>query len=561
MHDTAAVTGSPFTPTGSVTFTFFAAASCAGDGTSGAAIDLVSGAGSSANTSALHAGSYSYSASYSGSGDYNSSTATCENFNVSKADSGTSTTLKNGETTVAEGGSVALGTVMHDTAAVTGSPFTPTGSVTFTFFTAASCASTGTAGDAIALDGTNAASANTAALGAGAYSYRASYSGSDDYNTSTSSCENFNVSKGTLGLTTDIVGLGGTALPTVHDTATVTGATEGFAPTASVSFSWFTNTSCTSGTASGTAAIVNGLADGSTSHGPLAAGSYAFRASYPGDSNYETATSDCEPFTVTTITINKLANGTNSTFDFTVTGPTSGTPSITTTGTPGTGSAVMVVTAGSYTVGETVTGGWQLVGLSCGTHAVELGPTSSAFTAAAGTNTTCGFENTKSGATRTQGFWATHTGFSDLLWASVPANLRNISTWNVTTCANALNRPITANTAAGTNQLMGSFWANVAKTSTNGKRADLDQARMQLLQQLSAALLNSYGLGTGDGGKIATAMSVYCGTDAKAITGQVGILGSFNQSGDTIPLSFPNQQATTALSKSQADIKFWDTTK
>jgi hypothetical protein len=123
------------------------------------------------------------------------------------------------------------------------------------------------------------------------------------------------------------------------------------------------------------------------------------------------------------------------------------------------------------------------------------------------------------------------------------------------------DKVIDADPIPGDNELIGGFWANIAKTSTGVNRTSLDKARMALLQQLLAALLNKYGLGTDDGGKIASAMTAYCGTDGTAIKNATGQLGTFNQSGDSVPLGFSTPSATPKDSKSQADIAFWDTTK
>ena len=107
---------------------------------------------------------------------------------------------------------------------------------------------------------------------------------------------------------------------------------------------------------------------------------------------------------------------------------------------------------------------------------------------------------------------------------------------------------------------MGSFWSNIANTTTGAKRSALGKARMQLLQQLTAALLNKYGLGADDQGKIAAAITAYCGASTTAITNATGVLSTWNQSGDTVPLTGPWQgAATTSKSKSQANLIYWDT--
>lgn len=87
---------------------------------------------------------------------------------------------------------------------------------------------------------------------------------------------------------------------TVHDEATVNG--DGvIVPTGDVDFTWFANGSCEGeGTPSGTNIALDGsgVAHPSSSQTPIAAGSYAFRASYSGDDNYNPSISACEPLTV-----------------------------------------------------------------------------------------------------------------------------------------------------------------------------------------------------------------------------------------------------------------------
>lgn len=87
----------------------------------------------------------------------------------------------------------------------------------------------------------------------------------------------------------------------VHDSATVTG----FAPTGNVTFTFFRNGDCTTGTpepaatvALGTPTPTTATAHPSDVKGPLTAGSYAFRAQYAGDGSNIGSTSDCEPFSV-----------------------------------------------------------------------------------------------------------------------------------------------------------------------------------------------------------------------------------------------------------------------
>jgi hypothetical protein len=85
----------------------------------------------------------------------------------------------------------------------------------------------------------------------------------------------------------------------VHDQAVVSGTGAG-TPTGTVTFTFFTDGDCTTGTPqpAGTVTLVDGEADPSNAFGPLVAGTYAFRAHYNGDSNYSESPSDCEPLTV-----------------------------------------------------------------------------------------------------------------------------------------------------------------------------------------------------------------------------------------------------------------------
>lgn len=567
MHDKATVTVSgPFVPTGSVSFTFYSNDSCDGLGTAMGTVALDGAspgvAHPSDSTAALAAGSYSFKASWLGDTNYPTGASSCENFNVSKAQLNVTTEVHDNAHTDKTNSNIPLGSVMHDTATVAGGVggFTvPTPTFNLTSNYTDSCAS----GASVGNDGTdagngNAKSANSAALGAGSYAYRASVAGNDNYLGDDSDCEPFTVNQGTPTVVTEVHNSSEGVITTetldaiVHDKATITGI-GGFTPSGNVDFTFFTNGNC-SPTGAGAGAVAldgSGAAYPSTTQTLFGAGSYSFKAHYAGDGNYAAADSDCEPFTYTTITINKLANGGNDTFGYTVNGTTNAVSSITTTGIPGTGSVTTAVLAGNYTVGETtIPSGWSSVVLDCGTGSATVS-SSNSFTVSAGTNAICNSENTKQNKTRTQGFWATHTAFANDKWTNaVPGGEKTFCT--------GISRFVDANPSD--NELMGGFWSNIAKTSSGANRSSLDKARMVLLQQLLAALLNKYGLGAADSGLIAAAKAAYCGTNINAIKNAASALGSFNQSGDTIPLGFSVPSATPQTSKSQADIPFWNTT-
>ncbi len=195
VTDRAVVTGTGAgTPTGSVTFTFYSALNCAGTGVTGAAVALVGGVANSLPTAALGAGDYGFIAHYGGDTNYKSSDGVCEPFQVNKAPSGTLTTVQQGGTDIS--GPLVLGSAVTDRAIVSGTGAgAPTGSVTFTFYSALNCAGPGVTGAAVALVGGVANSLPTAALGAGDYGFIAHYGGDTNYTSSDGVCEPFMVNK------------------------------------------------------------------------------------------------------------------------------------------------------------------------------------------------------------------------------------------------------------------------------------------------------------------------------------------------------------------------------
>src|SRR5262245_24549299 len=81
---------------------------------------------------------------------------------------------------------------------------------------------------------------------------------------------------------------------------------------------------------------------------------------------------------------------------------------------------------------------------------------------------------------------------------------------------------------------MGGFWSDISKTTTGVKRSSLDQARIQLLQQLLAAELNASAFGSVPGsGTFAAWEAAYCGTNVNAIKTAKQQAASFNTAGDS----------------------------
>jgi hypothetical protein len=103
-YDTATVTGTGgFTPTGTVTYSYFTNGTCAvGTASSTQTVTLSSGTVPKSNTtSSLGSGSYSFSASYSGDPNYKATAGPCEAFSITK--DSTTTTVSESPTSVTYG--------------------------------------------------------------------------------------------------------------------------------------------------------------------------------------------------------------------------------------------------------------------------------------------------------------------------------------------------------------------------------------------------------------------------------------------------------------------------
>jgi len=207
--------------------------------------------------------------------------------------------------------------------------------------------------------------------------------------------------------------------------------------------------------------------------------------------------------------------------------------------------------AGTYTLSEAgpagyhSTAGWVCTGVTNAGNQIILG---------VGQNAVCTIVNDDNPPTRTLGFWSTHTQLTNTQWA-----LHVTPTTDDNLC---FKTAISATPSTNLNQLMGGFFAGISKQSTGQPRLAIDQARMILLQQLLAAILNRDVLGTNDGGVIATAQSAYCGNITSLMGASTSALDAFNQSGDPTPLpsTLNPGSATSQTSQKQAFIRFWDTT-
>jgi hypothetical protein len=234
--------------------------------------------------------------------------------------------------------------------------------------------------------------------------------------------------------------------------------------------------------------------------------------------------------------------------------------------------------AGTYTVQELVPLGWVLTGIggstdpntpynctvtgSGGSTGVgDLNTQTATVSLKNGDTVKCVFENTGQGVTRTQGFWATHPQLANIAWFGGPAfghtfpGVAAVAGIGDTTLCGA---PLPVRSIDTLGKLTGGFWSDISKKSTGEKRSALDQARMQLLQQLIAAELNASAFGSvPSSGSFAAWESAYCGTNQQAIKNAQQQAASFNSQGDSSQFT-PGTSADSKNARAIADLVFWN---
>ena len=298
VGDTATLSNG-ISPSGSVTFTLYSDPACAN------AVSGVSGSGTISNGQAMFsmswtptaAGTYYWKASYAGDGNNNGFTTGCGDANeqITVAKASPSATTQASPTTQLTAGTSAP---VADTATISNA-YNPTGSVTFTLYSDATCqTSTGVTGGGLISSGTATYSSTFTPPTTGTYYWQAGYPGDGNNNPFSTPCnaanEELTAGKGSPTITTQANAGGalfaGTSA-TVGDTATVSG---GASPSGSVTFTFYSNSSCTTSTGvTGSGTISSGTASYSASWTPPATGTYYWKASYAGDANNNPFTTGC----------------------------------------------------------------------------------------------------------------------------------------------------------------------------------------------------------------------------------------------------------------------------
>ncbi len=317
-YDTASVGGtvSGFVPTGTVTYTLFTTStSCSGPSTT--QVVALNGDGTvpdSATTAVLTAGSYSFQASYGGDSNYGPSPpGGCEPFSVGLATSSISTAVFDAATNSAWAGTEVTGAGAYDTASVTsatGVAIPPGGTVAYSFYDSGTCTGTPVTNVVTLSGGSAPVSPSAAALAHGSYSFRASYSGDQNYRAAPlGACDAFSVAKANSALSATVFDASTNAAWTdteltgaaAYGTTASLPGNGGVTPTGTVTYTLYTTALGCTGPNAGPDVVtlgVDGVVPPSSTTSPLGAGNYSFSASYSGDGNYKASAISCQPFSV-----------------------------------------------------------------------------------------------------------------------------------------------------------------------------------------------------------------------------------------------------------------------
>lgn len=214
----------------------------------------------------------------------------------------------------------------------------------------------------------------------------------------------------------------------------------------------------------------------------------------------------------------------------------------------------------AYTILETQANAfWQLQGVSCidgedNPYQVTSVDNGVVINLHPGTSVICTFTNRKLGPTRTQGFWQTHTAYTNSVFGSHFGGGMQVGVSGIH------SRLITNITNPGSSILYGAYYSSIPKTTQNKNRTSIDKARMQLLQQLVTAKLNcaAFGCPIIVQDMIDDADAAYANGPAALILVYAGGLDAYNNSGDTIIMSGNPGKATPKTSQSLADKLFWN---
>jgi hypothetical protein len=288
VHDSAnvaGVTGGP-APSGTVTFTRFTDLQCSTGATDAGTVALAGSVAHPSDSFTINsAGGMAFRAHYNGDVNYTGADGPCEPLAVERINPTVTTDIHNEAHGIVL--SVVNGATVHDSATVAGSGPTPTGDVTFDFFTNGTCTSkpSQTSGAFALVGGTvDATSFAQGPLSTGSYSFMAHYSGDVNYNPGDGPCEPLAVTQNQPTVATILSAENVPVGTAVHDSAILTGETSDASGT--VTYTVYTDNACSLGAqTAGTKVVTNGIVPDSDPITFNTPGTFYWQATYSGDIN------------------------------------------------------------------------------------------------------------------------------------------------------------------------------------------------------------------------------------------------------------------------------------
>ncbi|HVC04993.1 MAG TPA: hypothetical protein VND88_09990, partial [Candidatus Acidoferrales bacterium] len=314
--DTATFVGTTsVAPTGSVAFALYSNSTCtsavagvSGTGTISTAAGVSSASYGATSWTPPAAGTYYWTASYAGDTNYNGFTTACGGANEQIAVGKASPTISTAASPATGTAGIAVKPVKDAaTFAGTTSVASPTGTVAFALYTNSTCSTAVTGvsgtGSISTTSGVSSASysVNWTPATAGTYYWKDSYAGDSNNNAFTTACggagEQIVIARASPTMTTvpsPSTGTVGADIASLSDKATFS-TTGAAAPTGSVTFTLYSNSTCTTAVSgvNGSGVIASSSASYSANWKPTTAGTYYWVAVYPGDANNSPATSAC----------------------------------------------------------------------------------------------------------------------------------------------------------------------------------------------------------------------------------------------------------------------------
>jgi hypothetical protein len=240
----------------------------------------------------------------------------------------------------------------------------------------------------------------------------------------------------------------------------------------------------------------------------------------------------------------------------------------------------------SYTVREkTLPSSWVFRSITCSILAPSSGGASTwqivsgerkvTLTVKPGETVRCTYRNEE--PTRSHAFWSTHYTIASDTWLLIPPEERKLCSVDTKNLSkpngDASNVPGVGMVPLTVQGMEGGFWSNIVRTSEKEKRTALDQARMALVQQLLAAMLNvmmdTHVNGDAwDAGDpifqesiqfINDAKAAYCGNDTRLILTKATELFFFNNGGEKTELPpGMSPRAEPQKARKAAAEHYWD---